>query len=241
MVFCTVRTNRVQRARADQRRLWEQRVQKNNFYFLLIALLVLLLAVPLADDLELLKTPLVRGIIFSALLLVGIWSLRGGGYYFSIGMTFVVAGIVLNIVAMNLYSPIWQYCSFLSLIAFLLVSITFTLRQVVFSTEMSVNRLVGAVCIFLLIGVIWALVYTLVDFLEPASFTGVAAGPPASWDSGWLYFSFVTLTTLGYGDILPVSGLARTLAYLQAVAGQFYVAVLVAGLVSAYVSDKKGP
>jgi len=58
------------------------------------------------------------------------------------------------------------------------------------------------------------------------------------WDSNWLYFSFVTMTTLGYGDILPVSATARGLAYMQAIVGQFYIAVLVAGLVGAYVSTK---
>jgi hypothetical protein len=58
------------------------------------------------------------------------------------------------------------------------------------------------------------------------------------WDSDWLYFSFVTMTTLGYGDLLPLSGAARLLAYLQAVFGQFYIAILVAGLVSAYISSR---
>ena len=215
-------------------------MQKNNFYYLLVALLVLLLAVPLADDFEAIASPLVRGVIFSALLLIGVWSLQGSSRYYSIGMTFVVAGIVFNIIAINLASPIWLFGSFLSLIAFLLVAITFALRQVIFDTEFNANRLVGAICIFLLIGVIWALTYTVVDLLAPGSFNGLAASPQASWDSGWLYFSFVTLTTLGYGDISPASALAQALAYLQAVVGQFYVAVLVAGLVSAFISDRKG-
>ncbi len=216
-------------------------MHKNNFYYLLVALLVLLLAVPLADDFEVITSPLVRGFIFSALLLIGVWSLQGGGRYFSIGMTLVVAGIAFNIIAVNLASPIWQFGSFLSLIAFLLVAIIFTLRQVVFGIEFNANRLVGAVCIFLLIGVIWALTYTVVELLAPGSFIGLAASTQTGWDSSWLYFSFVTLTTLGYGDISPVSALAQALSYLQAVVGQFYVAVLVAGLVSAFVSDRKGP
>ena len=63
--------------------------------------------------------------------------------------------------------------------------------------------------------------------------------PDPRSDSSWLYFSFVTLTTLGYGDITPVSATARSLSFMQAVAGQFYVAVLVAGLVSAYISDRR--
>ena len=55
----------------------------------------------------------------------------------------------------------------------------------------------------------------------------------------WLYFSFVTMTTLGYGDLLPVSATARAMAYMQAVFGQLYVAILVAGLVSAYISARQ--
>jgi hypothetical protein len=54
-----------------------------------------------------------------------------------------------------------------------------------------------------------------------------------------LYFSFVTLTTLGYGDVLPLTLYAETLVTLEAVLGQFYLAVLVAGLISAYLSDRE--
>ena len=59
------------------------------------------------------------------------------------------------------------------------------------------------------------------------------------WDSTWLYFSFVTMSTLGYGDITPVSAIARMLTYMQAVFGLFYIAILVAGLVGAYVSGRQ--
>jgi len=58
------------------------------------------------------------------------------------------------------------------------------------------------------------------------------------WDSEWLYFSFVTMATLGYGDIAPVSAIARALAYIQAVFGQFYIAILVAGLVGAHITHR---
>ena len=82
------------------------------------------------------------------------------------------------------------------------------------------------------------MLYTLVDAVSPGSFAGFSPMDDFGWDSEWLYFSFVTMTTLGYGDILPVSATARALAYMQAVVGQFYIAVLVAGLVGAYVSTK---
>jgi hypothetical protein len=118
------------------------------------------------------------------------------------------------------------------------VAISFTLKQVVVGTDINVNRLAGAVCVYLLLGVIWAMFYTLVNAVSPGSFAGFAPMVDLGWDSEWLYFSFVTMTTLGYGDILPVSATARGLAYMQAVFGQFYIAILVAGLVGAYVSKR---
>ncbi len=90
-----------------------------------------------------------------------------------------------------------------------------------------------------LLGTLWAVAYSLVDAVSPGSFTGFSPHGGQVWDSEWLYFSFVTMTTLGYGDMSPVSATARALAYLQAVFGQFYVAILVAGLVSAYISKRQ--
>ena len=214
-------------------------MRKTNFFYLLVALLFLLLSIPITDDLRGISTPVAKAVVFSVMLLIGIWSLRGSGRFFSIGLAFVVAGFVLNIVAINSHITFFQYSAILAVMGFLLVTITFTLRQVVVGTEINANRLVGAICVYLMLGVIWALAYSLVELAMPGSFGGVTAGQDAGWDSEWLYFSFVTLTTLGYGDILPLSALARALAYMEAVTGQFYVAILVAGLVSAYISDRQ--
>lgn len=214
-------------------------MNKNNFTYLLAALLVMLLGIPLAHDLAVASAPLIRSLMFSLLLIIGIWSLRGGGRYFTVGMTFVVAGVLLNVLAVNIDSRILFFGSFAALFGFLLVAITFTLKQVAFSTEITLNRLVGAVCVYLLLGTIWAVAYSLVDVVSPGSFTGFAPQDGLGWDSEWLYFSFVTMTTLGYGDITPVSATAKFLAYSQAVFGQFYIAVLVAGLVGAYIARRQ--
>ncbi|MDH3614068.1 MAG: ion channel [Gammaproteobacteria bacterium] len=212
---------------------------RTNFFFLLIALLIFLIAIPLADDLNLGSAPLVRGLVFSCLLVIGVWSLKGGGRFFTVGMAFVIAGVLLNVLAINMHAPFLQYGSILLLIGFLLVAILFTIQQVAIGTDINTNRIVGAICIYLLLGVIWAMTYTLVDLVSPGSFAGFSPTTEQGWDSEWLYFSFVTMTTLGYGDILPVSATSRGLAYMQAVVGQFYIAVLVAGLVGAYVSAKR--
>ena len=213
-------------------------MERTNFFYLLIALLILLFAIPLADDLNLASAPLVRGLVFSCLLVIGVWSLKGGGRFFTIGMAFVIAGVVLNVLGIRMHSPLFQHGSILSLLGFMLVAISFTLKQVVIGTDITANRLVGAICVYLLLGVIWAMIYTLVNTVSPGSFAGFSPMNDLGWDSEWLYFSFVTMTTLGYGDILPVSATARGLAYMQAVVGQFYIAVLVAGLVGAYVSRR---
>lgn len=215
-------------------------MEKTNFFYLLGALLFLLIAFPLAQDLEYHSMTIMRAVVFSVLLLVGIWSLKGGGRLYLAGMIFVVAGIALNVLAANMDAMSLRYGSLLALFGFLVVAIVHTLRQVVFGTELDANRLVGAICVFLLLGIIWAIAYSFLDLAVPDSFRGLSAAHMPGFDSGWLYFSFVTLTTLGYGDITPVTGIARTLSYMQAVAGQFYVAVLVAGLVSAFIADKQG-
>ena len=215
-------------------------MEKTNFSYLLLALLIFLIGVPLADDLAVLSGPLVRLLLFSCLLIIGVWSLKGSGRTFSAAISFVIAGIVFNAFAVKLMSPAYLYGAYVSLLGFLLIAFWCTLKQVAVGTEISKNRLVGAVCVYLLLGVIWGIAYTLLDVFAPGSFHGISRLDEPGWDSAWLYFSFVTMTTLGYGDLLPVSATARALAYMQAVAGQFYIAILVAGLVSAYISDRQG-
>jgi hypothetical protein len=214
-------------------------VKKHNFFWLLLALFVFLVIVPATDDLGILSKPIVRALAFSCLVFIGIWSLRGSGRPFAVGMAFVIAGIVFNVLAVNLASPVYLYGSFVALFGFLLLAISFTLKQVAMETDISPNRLVGAVCVYLLLGVIWAVAYTMLEMISPGSFGGFTPLRGRGWDSEWLYFSFVTMTTLGYGDILPVSATARALAYMQAVFGQLYVAILVAGLVSALISSRQ--
>jgi len=214
-------------------------VDQNNFTWLLLALLVLLFGVPIAEDLAVMSAPAVRALLFSCLLTIGIWSLSGSGRAFTLGIFFVFVGIVSNILAANFPSQLFELAAFASLFAFLLLAITLVLKQVALENVISVNRLVGAICVYLLLGVIWAVAYSVLDLLAPGSFREFSQVEGLAWDSEWLYFSFVTMTTLGYGDITPVSATGKALAYMQAVFGQLYVAILVAGLVSAYISSRQ--
>ena len=212
-------------------------LQEKNFSWLLAALLVFLIANPLAEVLGL-PDRLMRALTFSWLLAVGVWSLRGFGRYFAAGLVLVIAGILLNILAANTASSDFALFSMAAVLGFLLLAIGCTLSQIVLGNEVSINRLVGAISLYLLLGVLWAVAYAALELLSAGSFSGDLATGPNGWGSDWLYFSFVTMTTLGYGDVTPISSVARLLAYMQAVFGLFYIAIFVAGLVGAYVSNR---
>lgn len=213
-------------------------MERTNFSYLLVALSVFLAAIPLTDDFVAGSPPVVKAILFSAIMIIGVRSLKGAGSVFLAGMLFAVSGVILSVLSAQFESVTLQFASLLALLGFVLVAIFHTLRQVAFGTEINANRLTGAICVYLLLGVFWALAYSVLELAAPGSFAGFDAWDHRGWDSEWLYFSFVTMTTLGYGDLLPISATARALAYAEAVVGQFYIAVLVAGLVGAYISRK---
>ena len=209
---------------------------KKNFTWLLGALLVFLIVVPLAEDLGIISTRNMRTLMFTWLLAFGVWSLRGFGRSFPIAIGLAVAGIVLTILAAATPGDAFALSSLASAAGFIVIAVWCIATQVLKSQEISANRLVGTVTLYLLFGVLWAIAYDVIEQINPGSFNGISEPVAMGWTSDWLYFSFVTMTTLGYGDIAPISATARTFAYLQAVFGQFYIAILVAGLVSAYIT-----
>jgi hypothetical protein len=98
------------------------------------------------------------------------------------------------------------------------------------------DRILGAIALYVLIGVVWAEAYQLIDLQAPDAYAGIARGSASLDRSSWIYFSFVTLTTVGYGDITPVAHVARSLAILEALIGQLYPAIVLARLVSLHVA-----
>jgi len=104
--------------------------------------------------------------------------------------------------------------------------------------RITLHRLQGAVVVYLNLGLIFAAAYSLIWELSPATFTNLpaATGGPGELAT-MLYFSLTTLTTTGYGDIVPIDPFARSLASLEAVVGQLYLAITVARLVTLELED----
>lgn len=98
------------------------------------------------------------------------------------------------------------------------------------------DRILGAIALYVLIGVVWAEAYQLIGIHVPGAYAGIAGDNGSLDRSSWIYFSFVTLTTVGYGDITPVAHAARSLAILEALIGQLYPAIVLARLVSLHVA-----
>ncbi len=94
------------------------------------------------------------------------------------------------------------------------------------------QSILGAISGYLLLGLSWAILYSVSERLNNQSLLSAVTGEQISDFSQFVYFSFVTMSTLGYGDIHPGTQVTRTLAWMQSVVGQFYLAVLVARLVS---------
>lgn len=117
------------------------------------------------------------------------------------------------------------------------------LRDIGDSRRVMLDQICGALCVYLMIGLAWGLMFTCLERLNPGAFAidlkrfGLHdSATPLRLNAVMTYSSIVTLTTLGYGDVSPVSPLARALVSIEAVLGQFYMAVFVARLVSQYLS-----
>ena len=109
----------------------------------------------------------------------------------------------------------------------------FMFKSAVVNSEM----IYAAILLYLLAALMWAFAYTFLELIDPASFN-IDLVRPEGYVLVFQYYSFVTITTLGYGDITPVSEVARALSVLEAVVGQLYLVVVVAWLVGMYVSKK---
>ncbi len=124
-------------------------------------------------------------------------------------------------------------CSSL-LAAFFLFSAVAILRYVLVVQHVDVETILGALCVYLLVALVFSHVFALIYHLNPDAFRFAAE---RDGEAPWLYYSMVTLTTLGYGDIAPMSAAARMLSVLEAAMGQLYLAVLVARVVGLHVGS----
>lgn len=208
-----------------------------NYIYMLVGLLTLIVIGPVLSKHYPEVSRLVMQWAFASVMFIGIWSLNISRFWFRLGMGLILTALTLSIVSFFIQSKLIFLTGLASSLLFLIFSTNIAIKHILFSGKITFNKIVGSLCIYLLIGLLWGLLYVFIAVIHPESFHDELALKEYSqmWD--YLYFSFITLTTLGYGDITPSLPFVRTLAYLEAICGQFYMAILVASLVGAYLTD----
>ena len=206
-------------------------IKKNHFIWLTIALIGLMLTSAFSRGLpENLTLQLIEYtsviLLMLSLLSLNTDRLWGKGFL-------IIVGIMLTVVVVRGATEIgyFEYFYLGLMLVFMLAAAWLVGSQVLLTGEVDLNIIVGSVALYLLIGMIWSILFTILLEFSPDALNGIDAG---MWYDNYpltTYFSFVTLTTLGYGDISPATPVAQVMVILEAVIGMFYLAVIVASLI----------
>jgi len=155
-----------------------------------------------------------------------------------VGMSLGIPSLVLIILSYSIDNNFLDWFTYGNLVLLYLYIIRLMLIQIFYAKVITVNTIGFALCTYILIGTVWVLFYAPLVAMDPHAFSVPILDQGDAFHT-LIYFSYVTLTTLGYGDISPVSNLARNLAVLEAITGTLFLAVLISRLVGSYVSSKK--
>lgn len=218
--------------------------RKFNFSGLLISFGILFITLPFLEVSEwyswLIKTSLSLVIFFSLYVIVE------RRLHFFIAVLLAVPGLVIN------WLDILDDVLDAQIIKLLFSAILFAyvarllLRNIFHTRLVDMNILYEATCVYLLFGVIWANIFTIIELMAPGSFSGIPAvastftvevREQVLFES-LFFFSYITLTTLGYGNIFPASTVASSVAAAEAIVGQLYLTILVARLVGLHIAQR---
>lgn len=177
-------------------------------------------------------------IIFAGVLVSAVWNYRHHKVMKITSALLAVPAIVLNWMALYYETRLVIGLFLLFTFLFIFLIALSIVSEVVLHARVTLSTLRGVICAYFLLGFSFAFAYSLVEFWIPKSFNSVIPEPlvlvHTHYISELMYFSFVTLLTIGYGDITAVSDPGRTLVIIEGTIGQFYIAILVARLVAVY-------
>jgi hypothetical protein len=207
------------------------RNHQTRHLWLLISLLVIFIVSPFV-------APTILTIIAVGVLLSATYAVSHRRVFFIIGLSVSTLSIILNFwvkAAPNHWLIVISHATLAVLTGFFAVVI---LGYALGAGKVTADRIYGAICVYLLLGYAFAFAYSFMEEIWPDSFTTMSAATPDDLVSRVMqmrYFSFVTLATVGYGDIVPHTQIARTIALLEAMLGQFYLVALIGRLVGLHI------
>ncbi len=218
-------------------------ILRHRLLLILVSLILLLITFPIIHD-QYATYLLLTEIALTILMITGLYII--GSHFRTILVATLIALLAFTVIGFNmmLQSKNLLIIGLVLEITFFSVTVTTIIRHVLTYKKVTADKIYGAICAYLLIGIIWALIYTVLENSMPNSFI-FSYGINVDYDyvfshrfyfGPFIYYSFVTLTTLGYGDIAPITIPAQVFSALEAVIGQLYVAVLIARLVGLHIT-----
>ncbi len=215
-------------------------LQKGSFFYLFVALIVLLLLYPFFEG-QAYGRP-IMALLISVILLSAIYAVSDSLRDIIIAVLLGIPFMLFNWLAQL---EIIQESIWLSGITYAIPFYLFTTFHILYviakSKKVTANILYGAVCVYLLFGLVWASIYFMVEQISPGSFQ-FAEFADINGKAGWgdfMYYSYVTLTNLGYGDITPVTARAKSFVILEAIIGVLYIAVMISRIVGLYITHRQ--
>jgi hypothetical protein len=204
----------------------------------LVALVLLMVVTPMVEDVP--QGDLIEAILLTLVLVSGVLALGAQRRTF-----FQAALLVAPALAGKWINHLWPehlppFVFLSAAMVFLIFVVAHLLRFILHAPRVDAGVICAAISAYLVIGFLWALAYGMVARVSPDAFVYTTGGEESHVMMGCnaFYFSFITLCTLGYGDIVPVSKLARMLTVTEAITGVFYVAILIARLMALYSSPR---
>jgi len=208
-----------------------EKTGNKNFIWLTLALIGMLLTGALTKELPGRFSLQILEFSNIILMLVALGSLRKNRSWL-IRWIAIIGVMLMVVVARNATDHYYFEFIYLSLLLVFFLSAAWLVgSEVLLTGSVDINKIVGSVALYLILGLIWAIFYTLLLEASPDAIKGIEPGLWIDNIFTMTYFSFVTLATLGYGDISPVTPVAQVLVILEAVTGMFYLAIIVASLI----------
>lgn len=211
--------------------------KNNNFIGLLIGQLILIFTMPFISYIGEEAGKIILHIAIIGMILLTIFGNEKNTIWYKSIIVLTILEVIILVLATITNETIFTYIAISLSLFFLITSIAVAFKSIFFSEAISINQLVGASCIYILLGMIGAILYANLYYVSPLSFTGLSKSNTELHFPEFLYYSYVTLTTLGFGDIIPVSPVAKTMSFMQAIVGQLYLTIMVAGLVGKAINS----
>jgi len=221
--------------------------RQRTYSYLLCALILYLVVIPFLPGLT--RFAWIDDYLLVLVLFASLYNIAGHRGHLIVGLVLGFPAIASRLATAHLgvVPVVPATLTALSVFAFLLYLIFRVMKDVLRGGRLTRERIVGAIVAYLLIGLQWSLIYGFIEHVHPGSFS-IPDEMLAQSDVGsstipasiFAYFSFVTLATLGYGDVTPIGAAARTFAWFEAIGGQLYIAVTIAHLVGIQVAESAG-